>query len=81
MSDRRFGLGVPACGNKHRIQRVSLAIPKRAKEPDMFNIFEPIRLRDGRIAMVLKFDRPIPIIDEALGAKSLLVSPTKAETE
>jgi hypothetical protein len=47
----------------------------------MFNIFEPIRLRDGRIAMVLKFDRPIPIIDEALGARSLLVSPTKGETE
>ena len=47
----------------------------------MFNFFEPKRLRDGRIAMVLKFDRPIPIIDEALGARSLLVSPTKRERE
>ena len=47
----------------------------------MFNIFEPKRLGDGRIAMVLRFDRPIPIIDEALKARSLLVSPTKGETE
>ena len=47
----------------------------------MFNIFEPKQLRDGRIAMVLRFERPILIIDEALGARSLLVSPTKAETE